>query len=41
MATDATAPRRLAIVEDDAKFASTLSRSFERRTCASRQAWRR
>ncbi len=31
MATDAPPPRRLAIVEDDAKFASTLSRSFERR----------
>jgi two-component system response regulator RegA len=31
MATEAQAPRRLAIVEDDAKFASTLSRSFERR----------
>jgi len=31
MATDDPAPRRLAIIEDDAKFASTLSRSFERR----------
>jgi two-component system response regulator RegA len=31
MATEALTPRRLAIVEDDAKFASTLSRSFERR----------
>jgi two-component system response regulator RegA len=31
MATDAPTPRQLVIVEDDAKFASTLSRSFERR----------
>jgi len=31
MATDPPPPRQLAIVEDDAKFASTLSRSFERR----------
>jgi two-component system response regulator RegA len=31
MATGEPALRRLAIVEDDAKFASTLSRSFERR----------
>jgi len=29
--TDSLSLRRLAIVEDDAKFASTLSRSFERR----------
>jgi two-component system response regulator RegA len=31
MTTEPLTPRRLAIVEDDAKFASTLSRSFERR----------
>jgi two-component system response regulator RegA len=31
MTTDPLNLRRLAIVEDDAKFASTLSRSFERR----------
>jgi two-component system response regulator RegA len=38
MATDASALRQLAIVEDDAKFASTLSRSFERRGYAVRVA---